>query len=91
MLFQHFIAAPLMDNPRSDSQCIVFNNFEVDLRLGELRRNGRKIRLQPQPFQLLALLLEHPGEVVTREEVRGKLWPDGTHRNPPSGPDLGAG
>ena len=68
-----------MENPRSNSQCIVFNNFEVDLRSGELRRNGRKIRLQPQPFQLLALLLEHPGEVVTREEVRGKLWPDGTH------------
>ena len=68
-----------MDNPRSNSQCIVFDNFEVDLRSGELRRNGRKIRLQPQPFQLLALLLEHPGEVVTREEVRGKLWPDGTH------------
>jgi Tol biopolymer transport system component/DNA-binding winged helix-turn-helix (wHTH) protein len=65
-----------MDNRRSS---IVFGNFEVDVRSGELRRNGRKIRLQPQPFRLLALLLEHPGEVVTREEVREKLWPGGTH------------
>ena len=58
---------------------IGFDQFEMDLRSGELRKSGRKIRLQPKPFQLLALLLEHPGEVVTREEVRGKLWPDGTH------------
>jgi len=58
---------------------IGFDQFQVDLRSGELRKNGRKIRLQPQPFQLLALLLEHPGEVVTRAEVCGKLWPDGTH------------
>jgi Tol biopolymer transport system component/DNA-binding winged helix-turn-helix (wHTH) protein len=58
---------------------IHFDQFEADLRSGELRKNGRKIRLQPQPFHLLALLLERPGEVVSREEVCQKLWPDGTH------------
>ena len=49
--------------------------FEVDLRAGELRKHGLKVRLQEQPFQVLAMLLEHPGEVVTREELQKKLWP----------------
>ena len=49
--------------------------FEVDLRCGEVRRNGDKIKLQQRPFQILAALLQHPGEVVTREEIRLKLWP----------------
>jgi TolB-like protein/DNA-binding winged helix-turn-helix (wHTH) protein/Tfp pilus assembly protein PilF len=53
---------------------ITFDRFEVDLRSGELRKNGRRLRLQAQPFELLALLLEHPGEVVTREEICRKLW-----------------
>ena len=57
---------------------IRFGIFEADLRAGELRRSGSKIKLQDQPFQLLALLLEKPGEVVTREELRGKLWPADT-------------
>lgn len=48
------------------------------MRSGELRKHGRKIKLQAQPFQVLALLLEHPGEVVTREELRQKLWPADT-------------
>ena len=52
-----------------------FGVFEVDLRAAELRKNGVRIKLQEQPFQILSLLLEHPGEVVTREELRGKLWP----------------
>ena len=51
-----------------------FGTFEVDLRAGELRRNGAKIRLQEQPFQVLAMLLERPGEIVTREELRSRLW-----------------
>ena len=55
-------------------QRIVFDRFEVDLRSGELRKHGRKVRLQGQPFQLLTLLLEHPGDVVTREEICRKLW-----------------
>jgi Tol biopolymer transport system component/DNA-binding winged helix-turn-helix (wHTH) protein len=57
---------------------IRFGIFEVDLRAGELRRNGTKIRLQDQPFQVLALLLAKPGELVTREELQGKLWPADT-------------
>jgi DNA-binding winged helix-turn-helix (wHTH) protein len=51
-----------------------FANFEVDLRAGELRRDGSKVRLQEQPFQLLTALLEWAGEVVTREELRNRLW-----------------
>jgi len=57
---------------------IRFGTFEVDLKAGELRRQGLKIRLQEQPFQVLALLLECPGEVVTREELNQKLWPSDT-------------
>ena len=51
-----------------------FENFELDMRTGELRRNGTRVRLQEQPFQILALLLERAGEVVTREELQRKLW-----------------
>ncbi len=49
--------------------CIRFGTFEVDTRSGELRRKGARVKLQAQPFQVLALLLERPGEVVTREEL----------------------
>ncbi len=52
-----------------------FGVFELDLRAGELRKHGLRVRLQEQPFQLLAMLVEHPGEVVTREELQKKLWP----------------
>ncbi len=52
-----------------------FGVFEIDLRAAELRKHGVRIKLQEQPFQILSLLLEHPGEVVTREELREKLWP----------------
>jgi TolB-like protein len=55
-----------------------FGDFQVDLPTGELWRNGRKLRLQSQPFQLLAVLLERPGEIVTREEVSRRLWPSDT-------------
>jgi TolB-like protein/DNA-binding winged helix-turn-helix (wHTH) protein/Tfp pilus assembly protein PilF len=55
-----------------------FGVFEVDLRSGELRRNGLKIKLQEQPFQILAMLLARPGEVVTREEIQKKLWSEDT-------------
>jgi len=57
---------------------IRFGVFEVDLRSGELRKNGLRIKLQDQPFQVLAMLLEEPGQVVTREQLHQKLWPDGT-------------
>ncbi len=55
-----------------------FAAFEVDLAAGELRRNGTRIRLQEQPFQILVYLLDRPGEVVTREDLRQKLWPADT-------------
>src|SRR6266513_1760001 len=55
-----------------------FGVFELDPRSGELRKHGLRVRLQEQPFQLLAMLLEHPGEVVTREELQKKLWPADT-------------
>src|SRR6267154_1810065 len=57
---------------------ITFGTFEADLQAGELRRNGRRVRLQEQPFQVLAVLLEHAGEIVTREELRNRLWPADT-------------
>ncbi len=57
---------------------IRFAVFEVDLAAGELRKNGSRIRLQEQPFQILVYLLDRPGEVVTREELRQKLWPADT-------------
>ena len=55
-----------------------FSVFEVDLRTGELRKQGLKVKLHGQPFQILAMLLERPGELVTREEIREKLWPGDT-------------
>src|SRR5246500_3895594 len=55
-----------------------FGVFELDLRAGELRKRGLRVRLQEQPFQVLAMLLEHSGEVVTREELQKKLWPADT-------------
>ena len=55
-----------------------FDVFEVDLRAGELRKEGRRLRLQEQPFRVLFLLLERAGGVVTREELREKLWPANT-------------
>src|SRR6267378_1418826 len=51
-----------------------FGVFQVDVRAGELRKNGVKLKLQEQPFQVLCLLLEHPGELVSREELRSRLW-----------------
>ena len=55
-----------------------FGIFEVDLRRRELLRNGLQIKIREQSFLLLAALLEQPGELVTREELRSRLWPDGT-------------
>jgi cholera toxin transcriptional activator len=67
------------DFPGSHSGRIArFGVFELDLAAGELRKNGAKLRLQEQPFQVLALLLERAGDVVTREELRQKLWPADT-------------
>jgi adenylate cyclase len=64
--------------PSSGPQVVRFGVYEVDLRAGELRKQGLRIRLPEQPFQVLAILLEHPGEVITREDLQKRLWPDGT-------------
>src|SRR5436190_20457259 len=55
-----------------------FGSFEMDERARELRKGGIRIRLQDQPFEILALMLERPGEIVTRDELRLRLWPAGT-------------
>src|ERR1700721_3642917 len=60
--------------PSTLPSLIRFADLEVDLRGGELRRDGSKIRLQEQPFLLLTVLMESAGEVVTREELRKRLW-----------------
>jgi Tol biopolymer transport system component/DNA-binding winged helix-turn-helix (wHTH) protein len=57
-------------------QTTKFGIFEVDLRSGELRKSGSRIKLQEQPFKVLQALLERPGEVVTRNELRRRIWPD---------------
>jgi cholera toxin transcriptional activator len=68
-------------SPPQDSSAgniVRFGVFVADLAAGGLRKNGVRIRLQEQPFQILAYLLERPGEVVTREQLRQKLWPADT-------------
>src|SRR6516165_4326438 len=55
-----------------------FGTFEVDAHAGELRKQGKRVKLQDQPLQVLEVLLHRPGEVVTREEVRSQIWPQDT-------------
>src|SRR4051794_14663096 len=64
--------------PGMPTRTVRFGVFEVDLDRSELRKQGLRVRLQEQPFQVLAALLSSPGEVVTREELIHRLWPDGT-------------
>src|SRR5437899_1922187 len=52
-----------------------FGSFEMDERARELRKGGIRVRLQDQPFEILALMLERPGDIVTRDELRQRLWP----------------
>src|ERR1700689_5742321 len=67
----------MQENHQPDGR-LRFGVFEVDLRTGELRKHGLRVRLQEQPFQVLAMLLQRAGQVVTREELQKKLWPAGT-------------
>jgi len=60
------------------TRSVRFGTYELDLRAGELRRSGSKVKLQEQPLKVLTLLLEHPGEVVTREQLQKALWPEDT-------------
>ena len=61
-----------------NSHVVRFGTFEVDLRLGEVRKNGTRVKLTGQPFQILVILLEHPGDLVTREQLQRQLWPSDT-------------
>ena len=65
-----------MEQAVHSPRLVRFENFEVDLRAGELRKAGVRLKLPGQPFQVLAILLERPGEVLTREELQKRLWPD---------------
>jgi DNA-binding winged helix-turn-helix (wHTH) protein len=65
-----------MAETRSRLRLVRFGAFEADLRIGELRKDGVKLKFSGQPFQVLAILLERPGEVVMREELQKRLWPD---------------
>src|ERR1700751_360878 len=65
-----------MEQSTQSTQLLRFGNFEVNLRAGELWKEGRKRKLTGQPFSVLAILLERPGEVVSREELQKRLWPD---------------
>jgi|SRR5579859_483280 len=67
-----------MPSSHRESKLLRFGVFEVDLEAGELRKNGARIRLQEQPFQVLATLLQNAGQVVTRENLREKIWPADT-------------
>ena len=67
-----------MVEPAQPSRIVRFGPYEADLGTGELRRGGSPVPLQDKPFQILALLVQRPGELVTREEVRARLWPSDT-------------
>src|SRR5437016_10619039 len=67
-----------MSSPHPLGSTIRFGEFTADLEAQDLFRNGSKVRLQGQPFEILAVLLERPGRVVTREELRRRLWPSDT-------------
>ena len=67
-----------MEATPSQSRIVRFGLFEADLQRRELRKSGVRFKLHDQPFQILILLLERAGEVVTREEIRQRLWPGNT-------------
>src|SRR4030095_5032567 len=67
-----------MHGPTGSKRHVQFGEFQVDLDTAELRNNGNKSSLVGQPLQILIELLERPGELVTREELKKKLWPDDT-------------
>jgi TolB-like protein/DNA-binding winged helix-turn-helix (wHTH) protein/lipoprotein NlpI len=68
-----------MNSPASSSRQLRTGLFEIDLASGRLHKNGRRLPLQEQPFRVLAMLLQRPGEVVTRQELQARLWPADTY------------
>jgi DNA-binding winged helix-turn-helix (wHTH) protein len=71
-----YVRVPVPSDP--SPRIIRFSTFEVNVHTGELRQRGQKVKLQEQPLQVLEALLERPGELVTREKLRSKLWPADT-------------
>ena len=67
-----------MSGPAANPKSLRFGLYELDLAARELRKSGVRVKLQDQPFQILAMLLERPGEIVTREELQKRLWPEDT-------------
>ena len=65
-----------MSDPKATDSIIRFQRFELDLQSGDLRKDGTRFKLQNQPFRVLAALLERPGQVVTREDLRRRIWPN---------------
>ena len=68
-----------MQPPATPTRSFRFGLFEADVSNRILTRNGLRVKIQDQPFRVLLLLLEHPGEIVSRDQLRSNLWPDGTH------------
>jgi DNA-binding winged helix-turn-helix (wHTH) protein len=69
---------PLSSGERGGRRLVRFESYELDIRSRELRRGTELVRLQAQPFEILVMMLERPGAIVTREEFVERLWPDGT-------------
>src|ERR1700678_4628932 len=63
-------------NGRNGNRTVRFGAFEADLHSGEVRKSGHRIKLQDQPFKVLQILLERPGNLVTREELQTRIWPE---------------
>ena len=68
-----------METPASSRRRVRTGLFEIDFGSGEVHKDGRKVQLQEQPFRVLAILLERPGEVVTREQLQARLWSADTY------------
>ena len=66
------------------NRTIRFGAFEADLPSGEVRKSGSRIKLQDQPFKVLQILLEHPGDLVTRKELQSRIWPEDSFGDLPS-------
>ena len=67
-----------MSPETSEHRVCRFGLYEADLDAGILKRHGIPVKLQEQPFRILGFLLERPGEIISREELRNRLWPEGT-------------
>jgi DNA-binding response OmpR family regulator len=75
---RRWLAGEALQQADYPSRRLRFGVFDADLRSGQLSKHGKRLRLQEQPFRLLTILLEQPGELVTRQELRGRLWPETT-------------